>query len=161
MKNFSWWQWLEVFQYVINFWVIAIPWTIYGFWSVMWNIFLNIDFNKDWAGGNFLLMSVTATMIIQYILSLLLFFEIDSVLRHIKFIRLINLMYCFGFNLIYALSAVKFYFMIKDYIDTPYGKAEWMDLYICMVLGYNIVLHIGNWNINTAIMLKEFSLEYF
>ena len=22
MKNFSWWQWVETFQYVINFWVI-------------------------------------------------------------------------------------------------------------------------------------------
>jgi hypothetical protein len=127
----------------------------------MWNIFLNVDFNRDWAGGNLILMSITCTMILQYILSLLLFFEIDSVLRHIKFIRLINLVYSAGFNLVYVLSAVKFYYMVKDYVNTPYGKAEWFDLYICMVIAYNLVLHGGNWTINTAIIVKEFSLEYF
>lgn len=161
MRNMSWWEWLKVFQYIVNFWIIAVPWTVYGFWSVMWNIFLNVDFNRDWAGGNFILMGITVTMILQYVLSLLLFFEIDSILKHIKFIRFICLMYSFGFNMVYALSAVKFYYMIKDYINTPYGEAEWLDLYIVMTLGYNIILHAGNWNINSAIMLKEFSLEYF
>ena len=161
MSNFSIWEWLQVFQYIINFWVIAIPWTVYGFWSVMWNVFLNIDFNRDWAGGNITLMSITFTMIVQYAISLLLYFEIDSILKHIKFIRFINLMYSVGFNVIYALSGIKFYYMVSDYVNTPYGKAEWFDLYMCMTIGYNIILHGGNFNVNSAIIIKEFSLEYF
>jgi len=161
MENLSWLEWFHVFQYIFNFWLIAIPWTVYGFWSVMWNIFLNVDFNRDWAGGNFLLMGITIIMILQYILSLFLFYEIDSVLRHIKFIRLLALMYSWGFNIVYALSAVKFLYMIRDYSNTPYGEADWFDLYICMTIGYNLILHGGNFNVNSAIIIKEFSLEYF
>jgi hypothetical protein len=59
-KNFDFWEWFEVFQYIFNFWVIALPWTVMGFWCMVWNVFLNVDFNRDWAGGNVVLMYLTA-----------------------------------------------------------------------------------------------------
>ena len=64
MNNLDFWGWLEVFAYIINLWVIAVPWTIFGFLCILVNIFLNIDYNKGWAEGNVFLMGNTIYAII-------------------------------------------------------------------------------------------------
>ena len=64
MNNLDFWGWLEVFAYIIILWVIAVPWTIFGFLCILVNIFLNIDYNKGWAEGNVFLMGNTIYAII-------------------------------------------------------------------------------------------------
>jgi hypothetical protein len=88
---------------------------------MVWNVFLNVDFNRDWAGGNVVLMYMTVAGWTQYALSLLLIFEIDPWLRHSKFIRFLSLMWAVGINVVYLLSAWKFFQMVNGYINTPYG----------------------------------------
>ena len=75
MKNLGFWGWVEVFAYIINLWVFAVPWTIMGLLCILINIFLNIDYNKGWAEGNVFLMGNTIYAIIQYTLSLFLIYE--------------------------------------------------------------------------------------
>jgi hypothetical protein len=64
MENLDFWGWVEVFAYIINLWVIAVPWTILGFLCILINVFLNIDYNKGWAEGNVFLMGNTIYAII-------------------------------------------------------------------------------------------------
>lgn len=109
MESFNFWDWLEVFQYIVNFWLVALPWSVIGFWCMVWNVFLNVDFNRDWAGGNVLLMGLTVYGWVQYAFSVLLVFEIDPWLRHAKFIRFISLMQAVLFDLFYILAAWKFF----------------------------------------------------
>lgn len=127
----------------------------------MWNVFLNVDFNRDWAGGNVVLMGLTAFGWVQYALSIFLVFEMDTWLRRTKFIRFISLMAACLFNFVYLGSAYELFVDLNDYINTPYGTASWFDVYMAMVIFYNLVLHVGVFIINWVIMTKEFSLEYF
>ena len=64
LENLDFWGWVEVFAYIINLWVFAVPWTILGFLCILINIFLNIDYNKGWAEGNVFLMGNTIYAII-------------------------------------------------------------------------------------------------
>lgn len=119
------------------------PWAIIGLWCMIWNVYLNVDFNRDWAGGNVFLLGNTTIGWIEYFLSVLLVFEVDPWLRHAKFIRFWSLMWAVGFNSLYFLAALKFFYMVNGYINTPYGEADWFDVYLCMVIFYNLILHIG------------------
>ena len=108
-----------------------------------------------------MLMANTAIGWVQYGLSLLLVFEIDHVLKSTKFIRLISLMWAALFNLLYTLAGVKFFQEVNNYVNTPYGEADWLDVFLCMTILYNLILHVGQYAINWIIIVKEFSLEYF
>lgn len=70
-------------------------------------------------------------------------------------------MWSIGHNLVYVLTGWKFFQMVNGYINTPYGEADWFDVFLCMTIFYNLVLHVGQFVINGVIMTKEFSLEYF
>jgi hypothetical protein len=56
MADLDFWGWIDVFSYIINLWVIAVPWTVIGFGMILVNVFVNIDFNRGWAQGNVYLM---------------------------------------------------------------------------------------------------------
>ena len=44
---------------MFSFWVLAVPWSVFGIIGVVFNIFINVDFNKGWAGGNVFLIGNT------------------------------------------------------------------------------------------------------
>lgn len=100
---------------MINLWVIALPWTVFGFLMVLTNVFLNIDFNKGWAEGNVFLMGNTIYAMVQYSLTLPLIFEDKNWMRHAKFIRLISLMSAYFYNVIYFSYAYKFWEIITGF----------------------------------------------
>lgn len=50
------WQKLMVMKWIINMWTVGIPWCFVLFFIFMWNIYVNIFWNKFWAGGNLYLM---------------------------------------------------------------------------------------------------------
>lgn len=98
---------MDVFKYIINVWVIAIPWGLLGLVGVGFNIFINIDFNKWWAEGNIYLLASTIIGVFQYIFSLLLVLEVDVWLRWAKLIRFFSLMLAIIYNTLFALAALK------------------------------------------------------
>ena len=112
MEKLGFWEWVEVFSYLINLWLVALPWTVFGFLMVLTNVFLNIDFNKGWAEGNVFLMGNTMYAMIQYTLTLPLIFEDKNWMRHAKFLRLISLTWAWIYNIIYFSYAYKFYEII-------------------------------------------------
>jgi len=54
----------EQTTYILNVVLIAVPWTILGAVLIGWNLFLNIDFNEGWAGGNLWLIGNSVYLII-------------------------------------------------------------------------------------------------
>lgn len=94
-------------------------------------------------------------------MSVVLVFEVDVLLRSFKFARLISLIQAISFNLIYVAAAWHVITEVNEYANTPYGTADWLDVFFCMTVFYNLVLHVGIFMINNVIITKEFSLEYF
>ena len=55
-----WYQVFTTTKYILNIIFIAVPWTVFGLLNIAWNVWLNIYFNKGWAGANIWLMANTA-----------------------------------------------------------------------------------------------------
>jgi hypothetical protein len=162
MSHLDFWGWVEVFSYIINLWVFAIPWTIFGFLCILVNIFVNIDYNKGWAEGNVFLMGTTMYAMIQYTLTLPLIFEDKQWLRHAKFIRLISLMSAWVFNIIYFSYAWKLWTIYQGFAsDAENIEPTYFEVFVAMVIVYNLIIHATIMPINTTIIVKEFSMEYY
>jgi hypothetical protein len=59
----------------LEMWVIAVPTTVLGIVFIGFNIFLNVQYNHEWAGGNVFLMGNTVQGIVQFLSSLMLVYE--------------------------------------------------------------------------------------
>lgn len=115
-------------KWVINAWVVGIPWFIYSAAAVIWNIYFNIDFNKWWAQGNFFLIGNTLYIIIQVLVSAPLMFEIPPVLRHIKPIRMLSIISALIYNTLYFIGLADWFFGLyaeeKDDFDNTAGPVS-------------------------------------
>ena len=159
-SKLDFWGWLEVFAYIINIWVIAIPFTVLGFACLLFNIFMNIDYNRGWAEGNVWLMLNTMFIILQYTVALPLIYEDQSWLKHAKFIRLLALMSATLYNTIYFLFAWKFWAMIHSFANGD-TNPDYFEMFVAMTIIYNLIVHASVVPINVVIMLKEFSMEFY
>ena len=59
--------WYMIFtnvSYILNCIFIAGPWSVLGTALISWNLWLNIDFNRVWAGGNLWLIGNTTYLIV-------------------------------------------------------------------------------------------------
>ena len=74
-------------RWIFNFCAIALPWAIWGFLMLLYNIVFNAWLNKGWALGNFYLMGNTVFCFIQWANSIALFFEFPSYMRTFVFFR--------------------------------------------------------------------------
>lgn len=88
-----------------------------------------------------------------------LVFEIDVYLRHMKFFRFISLAVASIFNFMY-------FFILAVWIIQIYDPPEWYayDMFTgfmnCMV-AYNLIFDSMALPINTMIIVKELSMEFF
>ena len=53
----------KVFKYYINLYGIFLPYALISLTGIVWNVYVNIDWNVGWAGGNLFLMQGTFYMI--------------------------------------------------------------------------------------------------
>lgn len=83
-----WWDAFTQTAYIINISVIAVPWTLLGAALIIWDLVLNIFFNKGWAGANVFLIANSIYGVIQYIISILVVWEIDPVIKYLHWIRM-------------------------------------------------------------------------
>jgi len=100
-----------VLKWIINLWVVGVPWVfvlvaIYG-----WNMYVNIFWNKWWAEGNVFLMGNTIFILTQALVSIPVMFEIPPVMRFIKPFRILSLLSAFIYNYMYVLSIADFFYI--------------------------------------------------
>ena len=86
--------WYSVFSttsYILNMILFAVPWTLLGGVLVGGNLVLNIWFNHGWAYANIFLIANTVYAIVQYIMSIIIVWEVDIVMQYTRWIRWISL----------------------------------------------------------------------
>jgi hypothetical protein len=128
---------------------VAFPFAGYWFLSIGYNFYLNIKFNKWWAGGNVYLIMNTVFNVVQGLNAFWLCFEIPIYLRSQKLTRSFSLEMAFFYNLIYLMFLYQLLTFIKDDSVTP------MDSFKVMFYAYNLILHAPILPINAIIMFKE------
>lgn len=152
------WYWVYTqVKYILMVVFIAAPWTILGGCAVAWNIWLNIYFNQGWAGANIWLILNSVYLIFQYVLSLLLFYEIDAWIYYMKFIRFGSLISSYFYTIMYIVALVELLVIIDD-LDG--SEVTFVNMYTVMVLAYNLILHAPIIPVNIAIAAKEGSMEF-
>lgn len=144
-------------RYVVYFCVVAVPWTLFGAALVATNVVINIAFNDGWAGGNIFLIAQTAYLVLQYVLSVLLFLEIDPWLKYMKFIRIGSLFVSYLYTIMYIIFSILLVVILDD-LDG--AEITYMNMYTVMVLSYNLIFHTPVLAINIGIILKEISMEF-
>ena len=140
-------------------WVVGIPWTVIGGLLMAYNVFMNVKLNKLWAGGNVVLLAITAHGFIHYLHSLLLVFEVDFFIKYMKFIRLIFLSNSALFIFIFFAFLGKFLWQILMFDSA--AQPDLFTMVETMLIGYCILLNFPMVIIDLLIILKEVSLEYF
>lgn len=122
------------------------------------NIFLNIDFNTFWAGGNIFLIFNSYYLIVQSFYSLMLVAEVPFWLRHFKPLRFLSLFWALFYNTIYVFALIDFIYM---FFMKNKKKADVFEMLESMYFGYNLILHASIVPVNCAIIIKETFLEFF
>ena len=154
-------HWLEVIEkirYWTGFTLFAVPWSLLGVICVAFNVFLNVQYNHEWAKGNIFLVALTIQGSIQYVLSLLLVFEKTSYLTECRGIRLMSLISAVIWDVFFIDGCWKFWIMILDYINRQGGdlfSGDAIDVLYQLFLCYNLFLHFGFFPINSIIVFKE------
>jgi hypothetical protein len=101
--------------------------------------------------------------VIQYFLSLLLLYEYQDYLRNCRFIRLISLFSAILWDYVYIEAALKFLSIVLNYGNKA-GRGVYtgnpFDTITTLFLGYNCLIHIGFFPVNTIIIFKEFMVSY-
>jgi len=76
--------------------------------------------------------------------------------------------WAFLYNTVWVAFAVKLWQMIKSYTDydnsiDPVEKHEldYIELFTVMAIAYNLIIHVVIVPINTIIIVKEFSMEFY
>uniref|UniRef100_A0A7S3MZN3 Uncharacterized protein n=1 Tax=Strombidium inclinatum TaxID=197538 RepID=A0A7S3MZN3_9SPIT len=157
------WDGIVAFRGIINFWVVGIPWTILGIAGLIYNIFLNLDFNKFWGGFNFMLVWCTLHGFFHFLHSVVLVFEIDFLLKITKFVRLLFLWDSIVFLFFFFGSAIYFIWTYEDWEPLFFKDDYQPDLATMievMVIAYNLFMHWPFAIIDIVIIVKEIFLEF-
>ena len=105
------WQKLMVLRWIINLWIVGVPWLFVLFAIFAWNMYVNIWWNKWWAEGNFFLMGNTIYIITQAAVSIPLFFEIPFLLKFIRPFRVLSLLSAVVYNIMFIGSIADFFYI--------------------------------------------------
>lgn len=105
------WQKLMAVRWILNFNLVGVPWLVTLLAVFVWNLYVNIWWNKWWAEGNFFLMGNSIYIWIQAMVSIPLFFEIPFLLRFIKPFRILSLMSAVIYNIMFLGSVADFFYI--------------------------------------------------
>jgi len=104
--NHSWFEYLQFFGWVFNFFFIGIPWALIAIALVVFNIVVNIWLNEWWADGNAFLIYQTVMLCSQALVSIPLIFEIPNFIRNWVFIRSFAWLYAAVHTSLFAIVLV-------------------------------------------------------
>ena len=160
--NFAKHDWgyiLDALRWVLNAIFIATPINV-TLWICLFIHFISQMFiNKWWAHGNLFLIAKTLSITSQTISLMPVIYELDFMIRHLKFFRFLNLM-----------SAVFFLFehygMWTVWIWQTYNPPKWTNfdyvfLFANMFTAYNLILDTWAVPVNFIWVVKEISMEFF
>ena len=153
------WDWISYYKYLIDIFVIAIPYSIIGLLCVIYNFYFNINWNRKWASGNFWLIGNTVFLLVEYIISLFEAVELPIFMRSFKTLRFFATLFAALYIFLYLCGAFEWYNML--YFVTDKENFDFMTVYVNMLLGYNILLHWSVIPVCLFIILKEISMEFF
>lgn len=148
------------FRWIINLWIDAIPWTIATLVLLGFNIYLNIAWNRWWAGGNIFLILGTAYHVIMGFHSIMLVYEFPPFLRWTKWWRQIAEGIAWSTTLIYIIFIIKWVIMLYASSDSEEEQWDFVSVFENMFLGYNIILNIPILPINFKIIVKEITINF-
>lgn len=155
------WQKLLVLKWIVNLWTVGVPWCVLLFVIFSWNVYVNIFWNKFWAEGNLFLVGNTVYIILQSLISLPLMFEIPPLLRLLKPFRLLSLASSIVYNVLFFGSVLDFFYLAdveeKDLLEDQ----GWGDMFVSLLIFYNLVENFPILIINWGIMIKEITLPFF
>ena len=148
------------FRWIFNAIFFATPMALYILFSMVWNIFLNIHFNRWWAGGNLYLMVNTLFNLVQGANAIWLVYEIPVYLDWFKLNRVFSFEAAIFYNALYAFLAWKTYQSVFQYDYVTRGPPDSFEVFKDMFLVYNLILHVWILPINFVTIAKEIELEY-
>ena len=154
---------MMVLKWIINMWVVGVPWLVLLGVIMAWNMYVNIFWNKWWAEGNFFLMGNTFYIITQALVSIPLMFEIPLFLKLIKPFRVLSLISAVIYNILFIGSIADFFYIAQaeDKNDFEDEGQFFGDVFLSLFIFYNLVENFPILFINSGILLKEASLPFF
>lgn len=150
-----------ILKWVINLWFIALPWAAVLFVTNVWNLYVNIYWNDYWAEGNFFLMFNSAFLVFQTLISLPLIFEIPPVLRFIKPLRFLSIVWAILYNFFFLTSIFDFLYLTDIEESDLLEDQGWGDMFMGLVIFYNLVENFPITIVNLGIIVKEATLPFF
>lgn len=150
------WDYIDEYEYIINVFVIGVPWSLIGAVMIGSNIFFNITANRFWAAGNVFLLFNTAYGFALYLHSILLVMEVDMFLKWMKFIRLGVVLLSFLTFAVFGYIAVRL-----GYLTFVESGSNMVSMIESMFLTYNLFLHLPILAFSFVIVVKEISMEFF
>jgi len=153
-----WWWALTQVRYILNMIFFAIPYTLIGAALIIWNLVCNIYFNEGWAGANIWLIWNTVFLVGQYLMGILLYWEIDLWIHYAKFPRFISLIMGLVSDIWWFAELIIMYGIVDDWDHT---HVTYTYLYTAMVLSYDLIMHVNVLPINFLLFAKEFTMEFF
>ena len=97
------------YRYLINVFLIGVPWTMFAIAMVVYNFWFNIQFNDFWAEGNFWLITNSVFISIEALISIFDAFELPIFLVTMRLLRLVSIFFCFLYIIAFALSIMEWY----------------------------------------------------
>lgn len=150
-----------LFKWLINLWIVGVPWTFILFVIFSWNMYVNIFWNHWWAEGNVFLIANSLYIMWQAGVTVPLMYEIPFVLKWIKPFRILSLISAITYNILFMGSVFDFFYVAdveeKDLLEDQ----GWGDMFMAMIIFYNLIENFPILFINGGIMLKEAVLPFF
>jgi hypothetical protein len=82
------WEYVKHYRWLVNFWILGVPYFFFAAATNDWNLYFNIEFNYYWAGGNVFLLWNTVFGFFQSFLSVMMVLSLPTWLREAKTIRM-------------------------------------------------------------------------
>ena len=157
------WNKLMVFRFVFNFLFAGLPFCTFGIAAIVFNLYVNIAWNKFWAGGNLWLLFNTVYLWLQFFMAIPLMFEIGFILRWTKPIRFLTLISSLTYNFWYFIGVVEWLSDIFLKSNEKKGKESHpeIDVILQTIVAYNLMIHLSTFMINLFISNQELMIFFF
>lgn len=148
-------------RWIINGWVVGVPFLCFLVVVWVWNLYVNIFWNKWWAEGNLFLMGNTIYIWTQSIISLPLMFEVPWILKYIKPLRTLSLASAVIYNTLFLGSVADFFYTALAEKKEDLEDGGEIDMLLCLFIFYNLIENFPIVFINLGIIAKETELPFY
>lgn len=148
---------LQPFAWFVNFVVLDGPWAIVTLLLNIANLYINMEYNKRWAGGSIFLVAGTAYQLVQSALSWLLIGEVPYWMVNFKRERMLSLI-ASTVHIVICLTMLAELFWRLNYKSK--NTLDSQELMQAIFEGYMLMMSVTVMPVNVAIIIKEIALEF-